>query len=148
VAVENRGGANGGPQYNPMNIDVSGARGQNPKKPELRYTGMGYRTTGEVNKQAQAAPIKRPQPRMSGNISTGMRGAPVTPLTAETELPEQSVLEGTAMMNPEAVSLPMNTVNPDFQTINQYLPAMEWWASLPGTPQTTKDYVRYLRTVI
>lgn len=138
----------GAPQNNPANISATGGNGQNPKKPELKYRGLGYGTTGETNRQAEAAPIKAAPAPKSANISMGMRGAAVTPITAETEFPDESILEGTAMQNPAAAIMPKMTDNPDYQTIMQYLPAMEWWASLPNTPQTTKDYVRYLRTIL
>lgn len=141
------GGPNGGPQYNPNNISLTGGAGQNPKNPELEYRGMGYRTTGEVNAQAKAAPIKqtppaRPVPRGAAP------GAGVIGLAEESQFPNEDILEGTPMMNPASSVLPPRTDNPDYNTIVQYLPSMEWWASLPGTPQTTKDYVRYLRTLV
>ncbi len=142
------GGPNGGPQYNPSNISATGGNGQNPKKPELKYRGMGYGTTGEVNAQAAAEPIKAAPAPKARNISTSMRGAAVSPLTAETEFPDESILEGTPMLNPGAAMMPARTDNPDYNAIVEYLPAMEWWASLPNTPQTTKDYVRYLRTIV
>jgi hypothetical protein len=151
LSRENRGGYRPtAPQNNPNNISLTGGDGQNPKSPEVAYRGLGYRTTGETNKQAQAAPIKakqtpppaRPVPRSAAP------GVGVTGLTAESQFPEQSILEGTSMQNPAAAVMPSMNDNPDYQTITQYLPAMEWWASQPGTPQTTKDYVRYLRTII
>lgn len=144
-----RGGANGGPQYSPTNISLTGGDGQNPKNPELKYRGLGYRTTGETNAQAQAAPIKAKPVATGGRMSSArMRGTESVPLDAPTQFADEDVMEGTAMRNPKAAVLPMATENPDYQAIMQYLPAMEWWASLPDTPQTTKDYVRYLRTVI
>jgi hypothetical protein len=143
------GGPNGGPQYNPANISATGGDGQNPKSPEVAYRGLGYRTTGETNKQAKAAPIKAKSVPMGGvargEYSPSSRAAT---LTEQSQFPDESILEGTAMQNPAAAVFPAATDNPDYQAINQYLPAMEWWASLPGTPQTTKDYVRYLRTII
>lgn len=144
------GGANGGPQYNPANISATGGAGQNPRKPELKYRGMGYGTTGEVNRQATAAPIKQ-APVPGGNARAPMMpSAPqgVVPLTAETQFPDEPILQGTSEFKPEALQLPSETDSPDYKAISQYLPAMEWWASLPDTPQTTKDYVRYLRTII
>jgi hypothetical protein len=148
MAVENRGGMRPtAPQNNPNNISLTGGDGQNPKSPELKYRGLGYGTTGETNAQASAAPIKTPQPK-SRTFSTSRGGAAVTPLNAESAFPDESILEGTPMLNPASSVLPPRTDNPDYNTIVQYLPSMEWWASLPNTPQTTKDYVRYLRTII
>ena len=148
MAVENRGGMRPtAPQNNPNNISLTGGDGQNPKSPELKYRGLGYRTTGETNAQASAAPIKTPQPK-ARTFSTSRGGAAVTPLNAESAFPDESILEGTPMLNPASSVLPPRTDNPDYNAIVEYLPSMEWWASLPNTPQTTKDYVRYLRTII
>jgi hypothetical protein len=45
MAVENRGGMRPtAPQNNPNNISLTGGDGQNPRKPELEYRGLGYRT--------------------------------------------------------------------------------------------------------
>lgn len=148
----------GAPQYNPANISATGGDGQNPKNPELKYRGLGYRTTGETNQQAEAAPIKAKQPPRNAGLSTAggrarnpmgatARGEYI-PITAESQFSEESILEGTAMQNPSAAIMPAMTDNPDYQAVVQFLPAMEWWASQPDTPQTTKDYVRYLRTII
>lgn len=140
----------GAPQNNPANISATGGAGQNPSSPELKYRGLGYRTTGETNAQAEAAPMPKastPRPRKMPAQPRDTGRGPV-PLTAETEFPEESILEGTAMQNPAAAIMPKMSENPDYQTIMQYLPAMEWWASQPNTPQTTKDYVRYLRTIL
>ena len=141
----------GAPQYNPANISATGGDGQNPKNPEFKYRGLGYRTTGETNKQAEAAPIKAqqpPRPRTRPVPRGAAPGAGAVGLTAESQFPEESILEGTAMQNPSAAMMPAMTDNPDYQAVVQFLPAMEWWASQPDTPQTTKDYVRYLRTII
>lgn len=140
----------GAPQNNPNNISLTGGDGQNPKSPEVAYRGLGYRTTGETNKQAEAAPIKAKQPpRPTRQVPRGAApGAGAVGITAESQFPEESILEGTAMQNPSAAMMPAMTDNPDYQAVVQFLPAMEWWASQPDTPQTTKDYVRYLRTII
>jgi hypothetical protein len=141
----------GAPQYNPANISATGGDGQNPKNPELKYRGLGYRTTGETNQQAEAAPIKAqqpPRPRTRPVPRGAAPGAGAVGITAESQFPEESILEGSAMQNPSAAMMPAMTDNPDYQAVVQFLPAMEWWASQPDTPQTTKDYVRYLRTII
>ena len=44
MAVENRGGANGGPQYNPANVSGVGGAGQSGD-----YTGFGYGQNKAIN---------------------------------------------------------------------------------------------------
>ncbi len=155
MAVENRGGANGGPQYNPANVSATGGAGQNPKNVELKYRGMGYGTTGQINATAQAAPgvagtagaavaprVARPVPR----------GADVTPITAETTLPEEDIRSGSRLpggLDFSELGLPMQpTGDPDLDMVRTYYPVMQFWASQPDTPQATKDYVRFLGTII
>lgn len=158
MAVENRGGANGGPQYNPANVSATGGAGQNPKNTELKYRGMGYGTTGQINASAQAAPgvagtagaavAQRPTQR----ISTGMGGAPVTPITADTMLPEEDIRSGSRLpggLDFSELGLPTQpTGDPDLDMVRTYYPVMQFWASQPDTPQATKDYVRFLGTII
>jgi len=160
VAVENRGGPRPtAPQNNPMNIDVSGARGQNPKTPRLDYRGLGYSVTGQTNAQAQAAPgvartaaqATAPAPR-ARNISTGLRGPAVTPITAETQFPDETIFSGSTLpggMDMADLNLPVGPVgDPDLDTVIAYYPLMRYWASQPDTPEATKEYVRYLGTII
>lgn len=148
--AENRGGANGGPQYNPNNIDVSGGRGQNPRKPELKYRGMGYGKTGEINAQATAAPIKA-EPLPVADLRA-QNQAPVTPLTAPTASPNESVFSGSSIpggLDFSELNLPKQpTGDPDLDTVREYYPIMRFWASQPDTPAATKEYVRYLGTII
>lgn len=151
MAVENRGGANGGPQYNPNNIDVSGGRGQNPRKPELKYRGLGYRTTGETNAQASAAPIK-PTGGFRPRAAAVVTGTPAVPITAETQFPEETIFSGSRVpggLEFADLDLPKQPVgDPDLDTVIAYYPIMRFWANQPDTPQATKDYVRYLGTII
>ena len=150
MAIENRGGPRPGPQNNPMNIDVSGGRGQNPKKPELKYRGLGYGTTGETNAQATAAPIKA-QP-MGGVARGEYSGAPVTPLTAPTANPDESIFSGSTIpggLDFSELNLPKQpTGDPDLDTVREYYPLMRFWASQPDTPAATKEYVRFLGTIV
>lgn len=161
MAVENRGGPRPGPQNNPNNIDISGGRGQNPKNMELKYRGMGYGTTGQTNMQAQLAPgvagtagaAARSMPRGAmGAIPAGMGGAPVVPITADTQFPDETIFSGSPMpggMNFEDLNLPAAPVgDPDLDTVIAYYPVMRYWANQPDTPDATKEYIRYLGTII
>lgn len=151
MAVENRGGANGGPQYDPANISATGGRGQNPRKPELEYRGLGYRTTGQTNAQAKAAPIKA-KPVPGGASMLMARGPAPVPLTAETQNPGETIFSGSSVpggLEPSDLNLPAQPVgDPDLDTVIASYPIMRYWANQPDTPQATKDYVRYLGTII
>jgi hypothetical protein len=82
MAVENRGGMRpSAPQNNPNKISFNGGNGQNPRKPELEYRGLGYRTTGQTNAQAKAAPIKA-KPATGGANMLMARGPAPVPLTS------------------------------------------------------------------
>jgi hypothetical protein len=156
MAVENRGGPRPGPQNNPNNIDISGGRGQNPKNMELKYRGMGYGTTGEINATAQAAggvagtvgAATRPTPRGA----TQATATPVVPIGAETQFPDETIFSGSRVPGGAdfaELDLPKQPVgDPDLDTVIAYYPIMRFWANQPDTPQATKDYVRYLGTII
>lgn len=156
--AENRGGLRPtAPQNNPANVSATGGNGQNPKNVELKYRGMGYGTTGQTNQLAQAAAgvagtAGAAAPSMSRNISTSMRGAPVTPITADTMLPEEDIRSGSRLpggLDFAELGLPQGpTGDPDLDTVRMYYPVMQFWASQPDTPQATKDYVRFLGTII
>jgi len=144
--MDNRGGNRPtAPQNNPMNVNPLGGNGQSGN---IDYTGFGYGMNQAINQQREAAPISSPTPsaapaRISSNQS-------VVGITEPTLYPDQP------MGTPPQAGLPGILPEPgqmlpddtDTQLIRSYLPAMEFWASMPGTPQTTKDYVRFLRTKI
>lgn len=43
---------------------------------------------------------------------------------------------------------PIPTGDPDLDMIRNYYPILEFWASQPGASQGSKDYVKYLGTII
>lgn len=146
------------PQNNPANVSATGGAGQNPKNMELKYRGMGYGTTGEINASAQAAagvagtagaalttnPARALPPQGMPN--------PVTPLNAPTQFPGEPITSGSRLPGGvafEDLNLPQApTGDPDLEMVRVYFPAMQYWASQPDTPQATKDYVRFLGTII
>ena len=147
MAVENRGGPRPtAPQNNPANVNGLGGNGQSGN---INYTGFKYGMNQAVNQQRQSAPISTPRPtsrppRISGN-------QPVIGITEPTRYPNEPM--GTPpsdMFSPDMLpeAGQMLPGEGDTQLIRSYLPAMEFWASMPDTPQSTKDYVRYLRTRI
>ena len=151
------GGANGGPQYNPANVKPLGGNGQSGKM-SLNYTGMPYGQNQATNQQRirgnEAVAAANPQPLFNaGSARMGEEAslAALTPITAETTLPNQPITEGVPVGDGanSIPGLPMGqTEDPDIDMIRNYYPMLEFWASQPSTSQATKDYVQYLRTII
>ena len=151
MAVEKRGGPNGGPQYNQANVKPMGGNGQSGRM-DLNYSGLPYGQNKATNEQRTAAPTKAPSSNVvSPRISETSPLTAVTPITAETMMVEDPITNG-APIGDGANSVPnLPTVpseDPDINMIRDYYPMLEFWASQPGTSQATKDYVQYLRTVI
>jgi hypothetical protein len=138
MAVENRGGPNGGPQYNQTNVNPMGGDGQSGRM-DLNYSGLPYGQNKATNEQRTAAPTKAPSSEPAPRASLG----PITPVTAETELPDQLVTDTSGLS-----SLPQAAADPDMEQMRTMLPVLEFWASQPDSSQGTKDYVQYLRTII
>lgn len=139
MAVENRGGANGGPQYNQANVKPMGGNGQSGRM-DLNYSGLPYGQNKAINEQRTAVPTSKapsipaaPRPELPG----------ITPVTAESMLPDQPVTDMSGL-----ASLPQPAADPDIEQIRTMMPVLEYWASQPDSSQGTKDYVQYLRTII
>jgi hypothetical protein len=147
MAVENRGGANGGPQYNPANVSGTGGAGQSGRV----ASGYAYGMNKQINEQAASAPMaKTSKPSASSGMSASPL-PPVTPITRGTMDAGDPITNGVPV-GPGANSisgLPSGpSEDPDINMIRDYYPILEFWASQPGTSQATKDYVQYLRTII
>jgi hypothetical protein len=140
MAVENRGGANGGPQYNQANVKPMGGNGQSGRM-DLNYSGLPYGENKATNEQRTAAPTKAPSFNAGSARMGEMRS--LTPITAETELPDQPVTDMSGLS-----SLPQPAADPDIEQMRIMLPVLEFWASQPDSSQGTKDYVQYLRTIL
>lgn len=140
--MENRGGPNGGPQYNPANVSGVGGAGQSGN-----YTGLPYGINQQVN-----------QSRVAGNaavasINASSQPAPmqlpdVTPITAETQMPDQSIFDGAPIgdgMN-NIPGLPtQQTDNVNFNAaISAYYPVLNYIASRPDTSSETRDALNTL----
>ena len=136
----------GAPQNNPMNVSALGGNGQSGTQAAKYISGMAYGQGQATMEQQQGAPMKgteAPQRSMLPDI---------VPLTAPTARPNEPVTAGGAVgagPGTEALNLPpQQTGNEDIDTLIAYYPAMQFWANQVGTSQTTKDYVRYLGTLI
>lgn len=135
---------------------LAGAAG--PGKYSVRTDGLslpsaGYGEGVETQAIKSAAPLaKTPDPR--GATGTAVKQAasqaPVTPLFAPTERPNEPVTAGIAMGpggGPEILGVNQPTVDTDAdkQRMLSYLPALEAIAQSPNSSQAFRNYVRILR---
>jgi hypothetical protein len=138
------GGPNGGPQYNPANVNGLGGNGQSGD-----YTGFAYGENKALNDS-----------RVAGNAAISSIGnartpavetQPLTAINAGTQLPGQHIMDG-APIGPGANSIPGLPQNasgdPDIDLIRDQYPMMQAWASMPGTTRATADLINYFGTVI
>lgn len=140
--MENRGGDNGGPQNNAMNISPNGGAGQNGSQaatyiPDMKSLGSTGQET--MAQQGGAAMYQEPRPALLGSI---------TGISAPTEMPDQSVLDGiTPFGQPNNIpGLPtQEDSSADKQRLREYLPALEHAASLPNSSEAFRNYVRIVR---
>jgi hypothetical protein len=142
------GGANGGPQYSPMNISPTGGNGQSGTQAATYIPGLPYGQGKEtLNMQKSAKMAGNPLADIVGNNAT-----PVTPITAPTEQANVPVTNGAAVgagAGTEALNLPKNADNSeDVQRLRSYLPALEVAAAQPNASQSFKNYVRLLKANI
>lgn len=140
------GGAFGGPQYSPMNVSLNGGDGQSGNNTQAKMYIPGMNQMGS---SGQATYAQQGGADLYAASDTPTM-SPVTPLTAESGLATQDVMDG-ASMGPGAMSVPnlpqATPDDPDMRLIQENLPLMEFWASQPGSSQGTKDYVAYLKTL-
>ena len=149
TAPENRGGANGGPQYNPSNVSGTGGAGQSGN-----YTGFAYGQNQAVNQQ-----------RVQGNQAVATTKAampsPSEPY-AGMNFPELGTIfdPDTNPMEPMSTgvdfgrgagseALPKNLVNntrieENAAIAKQYLPDLVIAAQSVDAPDSFKRFVNYL----
>lgn len=140
--MDNRGGFQpNAPQNNPANVSGVGGAGQSGN-----YTGLPYGMNQQVN-----------QSRIAGNAavaSINASGQPVptlpevTPITADTQNPDQSIFDGAPIgegMN-SIPGLPTNqNDNANFNNaIAAYYPVINYIASRPDTSAETRDVLNAL----
>ena len=157
TAPENRGGANGGPQYNPANISATGGAGGTGKQAPKYIPGMkSLGSTGVATMaQQEGAP---------------MAGNPVPPVRTPTD-PMGSMMSGLVPLDAESMddlpisdgvdigrgrgsdALPARLTSPINQDenvalIKRYLPDLMNATRLQGAPDSYKQFVNYLKNQI
>lgn len=157
TAPENRGGANGGPQYNPANISATGGAGGTGKQAPKYIPGMKSLGSTGVATMAQQG-------------GAPMAGNPVPQVQAPTN-PMDSMMAGLVPLDAESMdSLPISdgvdigrgrgsdalparltsTINQDENValIKRYLPDLMNATRLQGAPDSYKQFVNYLKNQI
>lgn len=157
TAPENRGGANGGPQYNPANISATGGAGGTGKQAPKYIPGMkslGSTGVATMAQQGGAPMAGNPVPQVqapTNPMDSMMAG--ITPLDAEpTEmLPISDGVDigrgrGSEALNPRLTS----AINQDenLALIKRYLPDLMNATRLQGAPDSYKQFVNYLKNQI
>jgi len=157
TAPENRGGPNGGPQYNPANISATGGAGGNGTQAPKYIPGMkslgstGVETMAQQGGAALAGnpvpPVKTPTNPMESMM------AGLTPLDAESmdDLPISDGVDvgrgrGSDALNPRLTSM----INQDENValIKRYLPDLMNATRLQGAPDSYKQFINYLKNQI
>lgn len=135
------------PQNSPLNVSGTGGNGQSGTQGAKYIPGLPYGQGQATMQQQQAAPMAgQAQAAPSPSLPD------VVGLTEPTMNPNEPVTSGAAAgagPGTEALNIPkQQTGNEDIDTLIAYYPAMQFWANQVGTSQTTKDYIRYLGTLI
>ena len=143
--AENRGGMRPtAPQNNPANVSATGGDGQSGQ-----YQGFAYGQNKALNESRVAGNAAVKQVNVGTPSTPVPQLSEITPITAESELPNQSVMFGSTPETRNMIGTPaQQEVAPDMESLRNFFPLMEVWANQPDTPQSTKEYINYLRTLI
>ena len=148
--AENRGGPNGGPQYNPANISATGGAGQSGKQPSRYISGMPYGQGQQLMQQQKSAPMSAPK---MGAVSRGEYSEPMSKLRTlldDTTNPLEPQSTGINFgRGADSSIMPQNLVSDSRPLENQeivkkYLPAFANAAKSPNAPDSFKGFVNYL----
>lgn len=151
------GGAHGGPQYNPNNINPMGGDGQSGQKLP-NYTGFAYGENTALNNQASGAKMAQ------ADVATG-RGAHnipdlqgllagITPIDAPPSDPTLPVSHGVDVgrgggseVLPAAYRNDQRNIE-NVDLIKKYLPDLIIAARANGAPDSYKQFVNYLKSQV
>lgn len=141
------------PQNNPANVNAMGGNGQSGQA-NPNYTGFAYGQNSEINNTADAATMYKETPAAGGQVNPmGNLMSGVVPLDAPTQddLPISDGVDvgrgrGSEAL-PSRVTSPMNQ-NENIDLIKRYLPDLIDATRLPGTPDSYKRFVNYLKEQI
>lgn len=148
TAPENRGGANGGPQYNPANISATGGAGGTGKQAPKYIPGMKeLGSTGVATMEQQGGATmagnptpSEPAPKLS--IAELLAGSGMNTLMSDTDNPSEPISAGLDSQLPANITSDTRDLE-NIQVIQKYLPAMINASRIPGAPDSFKQFVNY-----
>ena len=149
TAPENRGGMRpSAPQNNPANVSGTGGAGQSGRVAQ----GYAYGMNKQINEQAAGAPLANAGTSSAGSSPVDPMSSmpPATTITAPTELPDQSVMDGAPIGagNNSVPGLPQPAPGPDNTqfnaTLQAYYPVLSYIASRPETSTETRNVLSAL----
>jgi len=146
TAPENRGGMRPtAPQNNPANVSGTGGAGQSGRVAQ----GYAYGMNKQINDQVAGAPLAKGPTFNAARPSIGSM-TPATAITAPTELPDQSIMDGAPIGdgNNSIPGLPEPAPGPDNTQFNAalqaYYPVLSYIASRPETSTETRNVLSAL----
>ncbi len=146
TAPENRGGMRPtAPQNNPANVSGTGGAGQSGRVAQ----GYTYGMNKQINEQVAGAPLAKGPTFNAERPSIGSM-TPATAITAPTELPDQSIMDGAPIGdgNNSIPGLPEPAPGPDNTQFNAalqaYYPVLSYIASRPETSTETRNVLSAL----
>ena len=115
--------------------------------------GFAYGMNKQINEQAASAPLAKVAQTVARPMNVQPTMQPVTPLTAPTMNPDESVMAGINMgagPGSEALMLPSNADNAaEFnKSIASYYPVLSYVASRPNTSPETRRTLSILMNAI
>jgi hypothetical protein len=157
TAPENRGGANGGPQYNPANISATGGAGgkgtQAPKYiPGMRSLGStGVETMAQQGAAALAGDPVPPVQAPTNPMESMMAGLTALDAESQDDLPISDGVDtgrgrGSSAL-PARLTSPINQ-DENIALIKRYLPDLMNATRLQGAPDSYKQFINYLKNLI
>jgi hypothetical protein len=145
------GGANGGPQYDPANVNPLGGDGQSGQA-NPNYTGFGYGQNGALEAQAGAAKMEKASTPSAVPASTSMASilGGLMPLDAESQdsLPISDGVDTGRGRGSEALPPALNgdtRITENIDLMKKYLPDLLDAARLEGAPDSYKRLVNYVK---
>lgn len=145
---ETRGGANGGPQYNPANIKATGGDGTSGDYTGFKYAENKALNDSRVEGNAAVASVKATAPTQ--NLASSLL-ADVTPLDADTQdsLPTSDGVDvgrgrGSETLQGQQANQDQNMAE-GLYIMQRYLPELINVTRLPGTPDSYKKMVNAIK---
>lgn len=145
---ETRGGANGGPQYNPANVNPMGGNGTNGDYTGFKFGENKALNDSRVEGNAAVASVKAAAPTQ--NLASSLL-ADVTPLDADTQdsLPTSDGVDvgrgrGSETLQGQQSNQDQNMAE-GLYLMKRYLPELINVTRLPGTPDSYKKMVNVIK---